>query len=355
MKREELQRKRAQAVAYMKAMGLLPWKSEREIDLTPIEKDYRLQPGTEYHGLPYVNEIDGSLEEFEACLENGVYQGPVDKDHCVGVDCSSAVLAAWGTVASSFDYVWTKPMMPYSEHGSLPVGDYVIPPDATDSAAVVEGNDRQTLFRSYALLKPGDAVITYTKTGHVRMVAEMPVIRREEDGSIDETSTLVTHEIWVNTHRHGSRQTCWFLSRTYTFRELEETFYLPVTCREFATGRFEPVELTLSEPLRLSAEGLHGRLACNYRIYAVEAAVWDGAGRPVRRVRRHPLNTVDLKMVSKSYDLAELNEVLDLSSLPPDAYALTLRAKAAGEWHPIVTVPLLRREEGNAPEKEEQP
>ena len=345
MERTELQMRRAKAVDYMKAMGLVEWSPKKDIDLSEIKKDYRLWSGVVYHGLPYVNEIDSSLEEFQSYVKNGVYTGPVTVNRCIGVDCSSAVLAAWGTVVSSFDYVWTMPMMPYSENGSLPVGDYVVPAGAVTSTEVVEANDLQTLYQSYAKLQPADAVISYTKTGHVRMVAEPPMVRLEEDGTISEASTVVTHEIWSNPHIHGTRQTCWFLDRTYTFQELKDKSYIPVTCREFATGQFDPLEFSLTEPILQTGQELNGCLRSNYRIYEVEAVVCDPAGNVLRQVNRHPLNTVDLKMVSKSFDLSQLNGALNLPSLSAGLYALTLRAKAMGEWHSVVTVPFAKQEQ----------
>lgn len=190
----EISEKRAKTVAYMRAMSQVEWTPAQHMDFTDCRTDYHLFSGVTYRGLPYVNQMDCSLEEFQSWLRDGVYIGPVSSKECIGVDCSSSVLAAWGKIASSFDYVWTKRMMPFYG-GALPVGTYRIPEDATGSDQVILANDLQTIYAAYAQLQPADAVVTYNKRGHVRMVAQKPVVLREPDGAISDLSYVVTHEI----------------------------------------------------------------------------------------------------------------------------------------------------------------
>lgn len=335
-----LSEKRARVVAYMKAMSQVEWTPAHHMDFTDCRADYHLFAGVTYRGLPYVNQMDCSLEEFQSWLRGGVYTGPETSMTAIGVDCSSSVLAAWGKIASSFDYVWTKRMMPFYG-GALPVGTYDIPADAESSDQVIAANSLQTMYEAYARLLPGDAVVTYHKRGHVRMAAEEPVIRRNPDGTIGDLSYVVTHEICSPRQKCDGYETCWKMDTKYYFIELLKTGYLPLTCRELAQDSSDPVELTLtaenSAQTLTQQKKLLGELVCNYRIYRVETALLDSTGKRCWQGVCYPLNTVDLKMVSKRVDLTGL-EPVPWEDVPDGSYVLTLRVNAADREHEVLRI-----------------
>lgn len=342
---EELASVRQKALDYMRAMGEVVWSPAEKLDFTSISSG-TMYAGTTYRGLPYVNTIDSSLEEFQGILEDGVYTGPTDIDEILGVDCSSSVLAAWSQIGASFNYVWTWQMMPFVEGGTIPVGEYKLPEEVTYGSTgtddVIALNDQQTIYRAYAQLKPADAVINYTTSGHTRMVAEEPVIIYKSNGEISNASYVVTHEIWKNNHSDGELNTCWYLDRTYTFGELYKTSYLPVTCPELAAEEAAEVELTLTEENTveslLTEVGLQGKLESNYRIFEVVAEIVGSNGTVVRRVVEYPINTISLQMASKTYNLEKLNDALYVEGLGADTYTLTLSAKVAGELQTVLTL-----------------
>lgn len=335
---EEPKSLRQQVVDYMYAMGTIRWTPSEDMNLTSIMSGHTFKAGVEYTGLPYVNEMDSTLEEFQYWLnEDGAYTGPTDALEVIGVDCSSSVLAAWATVSSSFCGVWTWQILPYNTYGGLPVGDYNMPEQAvispeserTTTARVIEMNDEQTIYKAYAQLLPGDAVVTYTTAGHTRMVAEEPVILYTEEGSISGDSYLITHEIGHTAYDVNGDLTCWNLNHKYVFSELLRTSYIPITCQELVSG--ESAEPTISVSEENTAEsllenGLRGTLSSNYRIFSVSAQIINSRGETVRSAIAHPINNVNLTMGSKSYELAQLNDDLYFDGLGSGSYTLSLTA-----------------------------
>lgn len=340
---------RQKAVDYMTAMSQISWTPKTDIDLTSVRSNYILTAGTAYRGLPYVNEIDGSLEEFSHYVEDGVYVGPVEGLTCIGVDCTSSVLAAWSQVCTSFNCTWTRAMLPtYApDNGILLVGDYVIPDGAQNTNLVFEANTEQEMYAAYAQLKPADVVVNYTSSGHARMVVTEPVIQYKSDGSISGLSYLHTTEIVSPRTNHGDYETCWLVEQKYYFSDLARECYIPLTCAEFVAGEAEAPTVSVSETntaeMLLANNGLTGTLTSNYRIIQVEAVITDTSGAVAAQAIAYPLNTVKLgvgnyQMVSKSFDLTQLNAQLNMAGLVAGGYTLKLQAKVNGEVQDVLSV-----------------
>ena len=167
-----------------------------------------------YYGIPY-NHKSSSLARFTYCLNEDKtivdwfydlesYDG---FDIYIGSDCSSTVQQAWWTVSNSTNLCSTNYIPPAYGHGTIAVGDYVWDFEMTKqerngvnnlyTAEYLEATgDEQIIYEAYAAARPGDAIVNrVAEGGHTRMVAENPVIVRDQDGKIDPTySYLVTHE-----------------------------------------------------------------------------------------------------------------------------------------------------------------
>jgi len=344
---------RQKAVEYMTAMSQMLWTPKADIDLTSVRSNYILTAGTAYRGLPYVNEIDGSLEEFSHYVEDGVYSGPVEGLTCIGVDCTSSVLVAWSQVCTSFNCTWTRAMLPtYApNNGIVRVGDYVIPDGAQNTNLVFETNTEQEMYAAYAQLKPADAVVNYTTRGHARMVVTEPVLQYKSDGSISGLSYLHTTEIVSPRTNHGDYETCWRVEQKYYFSDLSRECYIPLTCAEFVTGEAETPTLSVSEnntaETILANNGLTGTLTSNYRMIQVEIVITDTTGTVAAQTVVYPLNTVKLgvgnyQMVSKSFDLTQLNGQLNIAALDAGRYTLKLRAKVNGKVKEVLSVTFVK-------------
>ncbi len=339
---------REKAVAYMTALSEEEWSPSVRIDLTQSKTGLIYEPGTRYVGLPYTNDWDSSLEEFRSYLEDGVYTGPVTDEECKGVDCSSSILAAWSSVGASVDCVWTKKMLPQYGNGMVKVGEYVIPEGAEGTVAIIAENDVQTIYKAYAEMLPADAMVTYTTSGHARMVVSEPDIRYNADGTISGLSSVITTEIDSSVKNKGDYSTCWIVEHKYYFQELIDKYYVPLTIPELLSGNAPEAEWTVSEENTeesiLESFGLRGTLSSNYRIFEVKASVLE-AGEILRESLVFPVNNTALVMTSRSQDLGKLNEALDLRNLPKGNYELKLTAKIRGEYQDVLQISFEKTED----------
>ena len=310
--------------------------------------------------MPYGNDVDASMLEFESCLdENNVYTGP-DGHEIKGVDCSSSVTAAWSQVAASVDYTWTWQILPYSKYrgsqGTIPVGDYKLPDHGdiasnatweearTHTGLVIGMNDVQTMCESYAKLLPADAVVKYLMAGHTRMVSKAPVVVRKTDGTIDpRLSYITTIEIAGpparNKDANGNQiLTCWLVDYQYTFQSLLDDCYIPITCPELVSGEIPEPKVTLDSKQDVAAvKGLTGMVSSNYRLFRVKAVVTDATGKEVSMAQAFPLNMVDLTMASNYFNLDHLNNDLKIGSLSAGTYQLTLTVNVGTGERTVLT------------------
>ena len=110
------------------------------------------------------------------------------------------------------------------------------------------------MFESYAKMKPADGLVC---PGHVRMNAAVPTVVRNADGTInpEESYSLIHEQVCYTAHpnhiriapdgTHYVAQGC--VDIKYTFRELFDTNYLPVTFAEFQDpSKVEPARIRLA-------------------------------------------------------------------------------------------------------------
>ena len=335
---------RSKAVAYMKEMSSVIWIPEKDFK---VENEFIA--GQRYKGLPYTNVVDSSLEEFLSKLEKGIYVGETTPSLATGVDCSSSMLAAWNTVITDCKAVWSRDLVPGMGYGSIQVGEYKLPDTPSDTAAIIKLNDRQTMYRAYAQVIPADLMMRYASAGHCRLVSQYPKLSYLPDGSIDgDNSFVIVTEITATlAETPEGYLTTWRVDEPYSFTYLYDSLYVPLTTAELDAGEAKEVTTVFTDSfdgVDLAEKGLPGRLTCNYRMFEVVAEVKDAAGKTVRQVADYPVNNPDntLVMFSKIYKLRELNEGLDLKTLPAGQYTLTLSILAAGSLREIRTVSFTR-------------
>ena len=97
----------------------------------------------------------------------------------------------------------------------------------------------------------------------------------------------------------------------------------------------------------LANNGLTGTLTSNYRIIQVEVVITDTTGTVAAQTVVYPLNTVKLgvgnyQMVSKSFDLTQLNGQLNIAALDAGRYTLKLRAKVNGKVKEVLSVTFVK-------------
>jgi len=245
-------------VDYMKLQTQFRYKLEEDYNYV-VESQMlprTLKAGKIYGGLPYITRGAGNLYRAAEFYnpETGALdiKGDIFENYrLLGNACSGGACTSWARVVTSAYLGYT--MFLAQANGFLPVGPYRyskpettkfikkrIDPNGYSCEDICKENGEQTMFESYAMMKPADGVGC---CGHVRMNTAIPVVIRNEDGTIDgdKSYTLMTEQIcYVNNPNclriaeDGSHYTCQgFVDIKYSFRDLYNTNYIPFTFAEF--------------------------------------------------------------------------------------------------------------------------
>lgn len=247
-------------------------------------RDRTLLGGKVYGGLPYVSRGAGNLYRLAEICDpvTGELDQSSDVFHNIryfGNACSGAASMAWARVITSAYLGYT--MFMTEANGFLPVGPYRYSkenvaqfirkdPAGYNCRTICQENGEQTMFESYAQMKPADGVVS---NGHVRMNSAVPTVVRNPDGTIDgdRSYTLMHEQVCYSNHpnhiriasdgSHYVAQGCADIK--YTFRKLFDAAYIPFTFAEFKDpSRVEPTKVRLAVEPQLKDRVL----TCNYPI-----------------------------------------------------------------------------------------
>jgi len=338
--RPHVQEKREKAVQRMYEMCTIEWHPQNithtcNCSLNMCNGVYN--DTYTYYGLPY-NHKNGSLARMQYCLnEDGtvkdwIYdmaeEGTFDTfDLYMGSDCSTHVLQAWLTVSNSVDYRRTRYQMPAVRElrntGCYAVGDWEwdigldpVSDAATISKNYTNHNGEEVMYESYAQLRLADAVVYYYETGHTRMVAQEPVVVRDENGKINgEYSYVLMHEqgVTVLDEVNKTYSTCPTFKK-YTFANLFNGYYLPITNIEFITGEFDTPTCVLENGVSDSRLGLTtGIVKANYSLDYVTMTITDSKGNVVFDHWMFPTVTKRLDNNSNDYRIRRVLKEYDLA------------------------------------------
>lgn len=277
-------------VDYIKLEAEFPFKFEEDFTyfIFSQKRNRKLLGGKVYGGIPYVTRGAGNLYRLAEIYdpETGVLSRDSDIYQDIryfGNACSGGASMAWARVVTSAYLGYT--MFMCEANGFLPVGPYRYPQenvtkftkDGVSARTVCEFNRDQTMFESYAMMKPADGVVC---PGHVRMNSAVPVVVRNADGTIDgdksytlmhEQVCYVSHPNHIRVAPDGTHYVAQgYVDIKYTFRELFETSYIPFTFAEFKDpSRVEPARIRLAVEPELKERVL----TANYPISDVFAEV----------------------------------------------------------------------------------
>ena len=278
---------------YMRLQLGFTFKFEKDFNYTVVsqKRPRRLIGGKVYAGIPYITRGAGNLYRIASIYDPKT--GALDPESDIfddiryfGNACSGSASMSWARVVTSAYLGYT--MFMTEANGFLPVGSYLYPeknitrmlPKKLDSngvngKSICRFNGEQTMFESYALMKPADGVGC---CGHVRMNSAIPTVIRNDDGSIDgdKSFTLMCEQVCYTSNRNCVRiaqdgthyHTQGFIDIKYSFRDLYEAGYFPFTFNEFINPNcVQPARI------RLSVEPTLGErvLTSNYAISDVFA------------------------------------------------------------------------------------
>ena len=274
-----------------------------------------------FHFLEYYNPTNGQFS----------YPGTADEMKMkVGSACTDSLLWSWSTVCNSYACAYApNEMVP--NNGFVPVGDYTFNENISSFAmlsteTIVEDNGAQVMAAAYAQMLPADILVSSTDI-HGMMAIEKPFVLNAPDGSIDLKASYVMiqdqrggvgagfyeveHENY--TVHHSGR-----ISQQFTFEELLEKNYIPVTAKEFVgQDPYEVPEISVSGSCTTLEELLNVTVSSNYPLVAVNINALDAKGNGVI-LDKVLFNGLSSEGVPTSYFLGD-SEVL--KSLNKTAYA----------------------------------
>lgn len=282
---------RQSVIDYMVKMSLIEWKPAKEIDLTGIDSTLKYSERNTYVGMPYVNVIDSNYEEFETHLENGVYTGSVERETCIGVDCTSSIIAAYekitGTDISAY---YTGNMLPHLKKGIVAVGLYeysLSSGDVQDTPAILAKNDPEVIYEAYALLQKADTLLRRMDgNGHTRMVyGEVNVARNQAGKIIPDRSYITYIDQNLKMKNTGSgKYTTWSTDVKWTFKQMYEENYIPVTCEELHIDYFKIKDILSAYGANTSDDfpgKFKGQIVSTYPMNTIKLSILDEGGETV--------------------------------------------------------------------------
>ncbi len=356
---------RNRVVNYMKAQMSMQWTPSESFwinnpkDATGVTTNLYFEKGKTYYGIPYTNNNFSQEETFSELINDGILSlseipgvvacGTGTENEAValenyknfpGSDCSTAVITAWNTVLngrlSLSPLTATVNMVPGNDCGVIPVGDYDYDYEKYQndtSKMVADSANQAKILAAYDLLKPGDAIVHYSGSGHARLVVSVDTSAR--------TITTIECANWSIpncrvTSGNGTsvtltnNNTSW-KQLTYNYDYLIRSGYVPITIPELATGHSDG-EYTLITDLDLEKDlprgKLSGKAVSNRQIISVDVTVSDGTN--TFTVKYQPSDTAKASAVHTS--IVDLSNV-DMSNVPfvsGKTYSLNLNVRVSG-------------------------
>ena len=247
MTEEEL---RDLCVNYFLMQGTIPWKTKQSFlydchgaGNADENGNLHFEKGVLYGGLPYTRASSNLytwLEYYDP--ETGFLDVSGLKNNVgtvLGNNCSDAVFWAWARVSTTISFTGTGEMT--TVHGCIPLGDYEV--DTTldanrETKNTCRTNGEAKMYECYALLKKADAVETTNTEGHTMMCTEDAHVERV-NGVIDPNKSYITvieqHSSFKNLEIDGMNVKVQSGAyNTYTFKEIFNKGYIPVTIAELA-------------------------------------------------------------------------------------------------------------------------
>jgi len=289
---------RAMAIQAMRDLLSIQWHTDIEIAYRktgPVSaKHFMHHPETIYCGTIYSNASTGIFQFLEFYnYEHGLFSYPrtvEEMKEAVGNSCADSLLWAWSTVCPSIAGGFYPSTMVYS-NGYRPVGDYeydhrILSYQQYPTNLIIEKNGTEKIIDCYLQVKPADALVSSTDD-HAMMAIEEPHLAYDADGNLD----LAKSYIAIQDQRGGSGagfyereangNTLHYSGRIYyqfTFQELLEKNYIPVTTDEFlGVKSYETPVLDMSNSDCKTLEDLLGAtISSNYPLAVVRATHIDG-------------------------------------------------------------------------------
>ena len=313
---------RQQVVDRMRQILTVAWTPVDSFSITASGETHTFHAGTTYYGFPYGSECM-SWEQFQSYIvsvdANGVATVKPQNSQSFRIDCADAVYWSWSQISSGISFSLTGNAM--CQNGVKPVGTYkydmslaVYDTRADFFTYVKNKNTAQTMYQAYAQLKPGDAVLM---NGHMMMVAEAPTVKNSWGDSISGSSSkvLIYEQNAKGYQEDGStNEVEGYKIKEYTFSELWEKTYIPLTIEAFTYGEDpEAAAVVNPEGASIAQFTTQGVILSNYRVNGVQIRIQDDKG--MQEVVVYPYNHNNNNSTGGNYDIPNNGNIVDMADL----------------------------------------
>ena len=236
------------AVEHMYKMSSIEWTCSSNFSVSEKWENWGIsldfKKGTVYHGIPYAD-TKVSYDDFMNHIKDGTFTADSTawKD-VLGVQCISSIMNAIQQFDPSVAGTSNQMMPSYKTFEASILGDYKVPEGVNRTIEIIEANGNDKIYECYGLLKKGDIIITKddTKgTSHFRMLVEDATAHVNGAGRfVPSRSSVKTIEQTnaFDRERPGIHST-WFVDHVYSFEELLNSRYLPLTLDIYNKPRSE--------------------------------------------------------------------------------------------------------------------
>lgn len=274
-----------------------------------------------------------------------------------GSHCSKSVISAWNLVTNNTEtggrLLATYRFVPGSNSNVIPVGNYVYKniTEESNTQQIIENNgvvfntdsegkiqsinydesDLSVMYASFDALRPGDAVIHYTDSGHTRLVV-----------SVDKANRIVTTlecanwtapflrmsdpqsaKAGVNLANVYNNNSCWKV-RKYSYDNLLITSYIPSRLVELQTGLVDELAVIMTDT-DIADGVLNGTVKSNMQIVSLDVTV---TGNGVNKHETIYLTSEAMHLAE--YDITKLDLTTRFGLTAGSTYSITLEVGTPG-------------------------
>ena len=324
------------AYNYMLAMANYKWVAGESFKITwkdqgDFNVDLSFKKGETYYGLPY-SERRASLEQFsQFCADGAQFKWDTYYyEDVIGNHCSSSMGLAYQQL---IDFPYAGSLKPVGERrGIIRLCDGLEQPEGDTtkswySADVIKLNGQAKMYDAYLSMGRGDILAKFqTTSGHSRMVSRVEIFKNAV-GKVIPTKCLVYTIEQTNAFDSDSdRKTTWWVEHKYTFNDLIDKNFIPLTLEIFHNGeelKDAYIAFDAKNTPDTILKALKGTVSSNFPISYVRATVTDKDGTVVGEIYRNKFDKAYKVNLSTSYNQ------LNISKLEPGTYTYTLHAGIA--------------------------
>lgn len=346
MSEDELRKLCVEFFAYCQSFAWTP-SEDYTFTIQSKKRDVTLYQGTVYGGLPYVTSGRGNVYRLMEYYDEKTGVVDVKKAGAdpvqFGNQCSFGSFWAWARVVNSAEFGGTNHLV--AKNGFLPIGPYkydfsISTFGAPDTKEICEVNGEQTMFRSYAELKPADGIVQSMGRGHVIMCASLPVVVKNDDGTINGEESYFTYihqaSSWTDQKQSDGSP---FRAQTVpyskkTFAETYKESYLPFTFAEFTgASPVEKSEIAFShtEDTITVEEMKQSTVSSNYAVSHAVVTVTDEDGKALMSK-----TAFCTKVNQKEFSLGSCLYPAELTTLAKEGHTLTVTCRLGNGETPTV-------------------